>query len=238
MKKSSENQGQLSLHINGKSYSETRLLNQTFNTNTLGQVEIIVSGVKGENEGLVDIELSVGALGYTAVQDFQLKDSGYTVQFVEPIDDQITYMVGEAPVQLTVSSSQDSTLIFSTSLGYFTNGEKTQAVKCDPSGLATTTFQALAAGLASIQVYDQQNTSISDDLKIAIAQPKEKAAQLTLQANPKVIGISTQAKKEKAEIIATVLTSDDSGNDNSGSQVVGNATVVFPLQVPLVVVNL
>jgi len=229
MKKSSENQGQLSLQINGKSYSETRLLNQTFNTNTLGQVKIIVSGVKGENEGLVDIELSVGALGYTAVQDFQLKDSGYTVQFVEPIDDQITYMVGEAPVQLTVSSSQDSTLIFSTSLGYFTNGEKTQAVKCDPSGLATTTFQALAAGLASIQVYDQQNTSISDDLKIAIAQPKEKAAQLTLQANPKVIGISTQAKKETAEIIATVLTSDDSGNDNYGSQVVGNATVVFSI---------
>jgi hypothetical protein len=227
VKKSSENKGDITIKINGTSYSETQLQDVSVKTDTLGQVEIIVSGTKGTQDGLVYVDLAVGALGYTATQQFELKETGYTVSFTEPIEDRITYMVDADSVQLTVSASQGYTLIFSTSLGSFSNGLKIQEIICDTSGMASTTFTASVAGLASIQVYDQQNPSITDSLKIAIVQPPEKAAQLTLQADPKVIGLSTDTIKDTSEIIAKVLTSED-----SGSQVVGNATVIFSIENP------
>ena len=227
VKKTTEGQGNVTLEINDKSYSETQLNDLIVKTDTLGQIEITVSGNKGDKEGLVIVELSVSGLGDTAVQRFQLKETGYTVRFTDPPAKQISYMVDAPPVQLTVAAYKDSTLIFSTSLGLFSNGQKIQEIVCDASGNASTTYTASVAGLASVQVYDQQNPSISDSIKIAISQPPEKASQLTLQADPKVIGLSTDSIKDTAEIIAKVLTSEA-----TGSQVVGNATVIFSIDNP------
>jgi len=227
VQKSSEGKGDITLEINGKSYSETQLSDLTVKTNNLGEVVIIVSGNKGAQDGQIEVKLEVTGLGHTALQQFQLKETGYTVKFSQPIEERITYMVDSAPVQLAVTASHGYTLIFSTSLGTFSNGLKIQEIACDTSGMASTTYTASVAGLASIQVYDQQNPSISDSIKISVAQPPEKAAQLTLQADPKVIGLSTDTIKDKSEIIAKVLTSEA-----SGSQVVGNATVIFSIENP------
>jgi len=227
VKKSSTGKGSIILEIKGKSYTENQLSNLLVKTDTLGEIEITVSGNKGIQDGLVYVDLEVGALGYTAVQQFELKETGYTVNFTQPTEERITYMVDAVPIQLKVSASQGYLLVFSTSLGFFSNGLKIQEIACDASGIASTTYEASVAGLASIQVYDKENPSITDSIKVSIAQPPAKAAQLTLQADPKVIGLSTDTIKDTSEIIAKVLTSEA-----SGSQVVGNATVIFSIENP------
>jgi hypothetical protein len=227
LQKSSGGTDDIMLEINGTSYSETQLNDLAVNTNNLGQVKIIVSGKKGTQSGPIDVQLEVKGLNHSAFQQFQLQETGYTVSFVKPEESRITYMVDAEPIQLSVAASSGYTLIFSTSLGFFSNGSKIQEITCDTSGIASTTYTASVAGLASIQVYDQKNPSISASLKIAVVQPPEKAAQLTLQADPKVIGLSTDTIKDQSEIIAKVLTSEA-----TGSQVVGNATVIFSIENP------
>ncbi|KPA18050.1 Ig domain-containing protein [Candidatus Magnetomorum sp. HK-1] len=222
--------GSIMLSINGADYTESQLNGKevSVKSNTVGEVDIIVIGMKGldiGNNNMVDVAVSVNALGYTAVKNFQVKESGYTVQFVEPEQYQNSYMVENPAFELIVSARPLSKLVFSASVGIFNNGQKIQTLETDGTGNVSTTFTALVAGLASVQVYDQENPSISDSIKIAISQPPKKADQLTLQAQPKVIPLSTDANKNSAEIIATVLTSLV-----SGSQVVGNANVIFSIE--------
>ena len=222
--------GSIKLSINNIAYSASQLNGQdvSVKSNTIGEVNIVVVGVEGSdvnNTNTVDVLVSVNALGYTASQNFQVEESGYTVKFIEPALNFNTYMVGSSPLKIIASSKKYSKLVFTTSFGVFENGENIQTLTTNENGITSTTFTATYAGLASIQVYDQQNPSISDTIQIAITQPPEKAAQVTLQANPKVIPLSTEAKKNKSDIIATVLSSLI-----SGSQVVGNATVLFSIE--------
>jgi hypothetical protein len=92
VKKSSTGKGSIILEIKGKSYTENQLSNLLVKTDTLGEIEITVSGSKGIQDGLVYVDLEVGALGYTAVQQFELKETGYTVNFTQPTEERITYI--------------------------------------------------------------------------------------------------------------------------------------------------
>lgn len=228
IKSENSNVASVLLTINGVQYDESELkgIQIPVKTNTVGAVDITVSGIKGTGADAVNVDVAVCALGYTAIQTYEvIQEEGYTVDFTIPEKDNNTFIVGSDPFILEVSARPNSTLVFSTSVGEFTNGQKIKALQTNEFGKVITGFSSSVAGLASIQVYDQDNPSISDSIKIAISQPAYKAEQLILQANPTVIPLSTEANKNSSEIIATVLTSLE-----SGSQVVGNANVIFSIE--------
>jgi len=222
----SDQKGDVILTVDGKSYSKTTLYDTKViaHTDSIGKVEVKISGESGSQKGNVKFKISMNALGDNAYQNIELIDIEDTVRFHIP---EVEYITVNNPIFLTVQAKESSTLILTTSLGTFANGQKILEAISRSNGEIHTTFQGSLAGLATIQVYDANNPSLGDSIKIPITQPKEKAAQLTLQANPTVIGLSTDTNKSTSEIIATVLTSKD-----NGSQVVGNATVTFSIVQP------
>lgn len=89
---------------------------------------------------------------------------------------------------------------------------------------ATAVLQSAVAGFATIQVYDSAAPSTTDSLGVAFYAPATAAAQISLQSDVSVLGLSTGGISKTTTLRATVRTSL-----GTGSQPVGNAPVAFSI---------
>ncbi len=78
------------------------------------------------------------------------------------------------------------------------------------------------AGLATVQVIDEEATDVSDSLKVAISAPSIDAAKISLQSSSLVIAISTGDTVNTVTLRAVVK--------NTTDQIVGAAPVAFSLE--------
>ncbi|MBF0452468.1 MAG: Ig-like domain-containing protein, partial [Candidatus Magnetomorum sp.] len=203
-------------------------------TNINGQVNFKVKGIKDK---IGAAKLIFKALGDIKQQEFIINEPANAFGIIGTTPSRndagsVDLNVGEwmgITVNTGSASADPVTVVFSSTIGQFWNGQSTaRMVISQASGKAYTELRSSVAGLASIQVYREDKTSISDSMNVAISHSPNKAGQLILQSEANVIPMSKNGVTHTVELKATVLTAT-----GSGGQVVGNAPVVFSIVNPV-----
>ncbi|CAN2048882.1 adhesin/invasin [Candidatus Magnetomoraceae bacterium gMMP-1] len=199
------------------------------NTDVKGQVILIIRGKMAAESA----NITVTALKDTAVKSYIVTNLNDTFKILKTADsDSIPLTVGSSANITVQAGSTPATVVFSTSLGSFSNGKNIIKVYASEDAsqenrfLAVATLQSYTAGVATVQAYKESQSEIFDTIKIAISQPPENAGQIMLQADQNVIAISIEEEDiiNSLTLMATVRTTH-----LTGSQVVGNAPVIFSI---------
>jgi len=92
------------------------------------------------------------------------------------------------------------------------------------AGQASAVLRSSEAGVAIVQVFDADDPSTTDSLKVAISAPNSEASQIALQASATVVAPSTGGISNTVTLTATVK--------NVSDQPVGSAPVAFSIENP------
>jgi hypothetical protein len=126
-------------------------------------------------------------------------------------------------LHVTVAAPPGTTAVtFATTIGTWTGGTNVLANVPVAGGVAVGTLTTSSAGVATVQVLDPANPSLSDSLTVSMTAVTPYA--ITLQATPSVVSKSVGTTTGAATLIATVV--------DSNGQPVGNAPVAFSILNP------
>lgn len=130
--------------------------------------------------------------------------------------------IGDSLAVQVSAPAPTASVIFATSIGtWAANGSSVLAVT-PVAGIATATLNSASAGVASVQVLDPLNPTLSDTLTVGIT--AKIPAKITLQASPTVIPRSVGSTTGFSNLTAMVY-------DASGAPV-GGAPVAFSIVSP------
>ncbi|ABW66138.1 beta strand repeat-containing protein [Desulfosudis oleivorans] len=183
-------------------------------TATNGTLAITVTG---QNAGSVTITAT--ALGASASQAVTV--SGTPFEITSPAASSVSQETGTA-LPITVRSPDNHDVKFVTTMGTWDINNQVSATLAAGTGTVTSTLNVgINAGIATVRVEDNTDSSISDTLQVAIYAPSDEATRLTLQVSPSTIAPSSGGVTNNTTIKATVK--------NGDGQVVGDAPVIFTL---------
>ena len=198
----------------------------TGNTDTSGQFVATVTGLRPGTA-----TATISALGLTRTLVYTITPTSttsfnidqQTLNAVVIANNDVTPMTIGQSLVIRVNAPGVAQVVFATTQGGF-NGTSsvTSPAITVVGGKANATFTSSAAGIASIQVFDPSNPSVSTDtLTVAITSAATSAAKITLQAAPNIVSVSLGGISSTASLIATVT--DASNNP------VGGAVVAFQI---------
>ena len=194
----------------------------TDNTDINGELKVTVTGT-----GAGPVTVTADGLGTTGTQAYTVSSVGALFGIILPTTDPYPLSTN-TNLTITVNAPGLANVRFATTLGTLTgtiDGETGQVIEeTVAGGTASAVFSSSQAGLATIQVFDPNNSSTSDTLGVAITAPAVDAAHITLQSNSYVVAPSSGGISNTATLTATVRTSD--------LQVVGDAPVAFSIENP------
>jgi len=197
----------------------------TGTTNSSGQLVVTMAGATA---GAVTINVAaagataatnvtVGAAATTFGIDLLTLNGGTGVAPVSPKTSAIH--IGDT-LAVQVAAPTSTTVIFSTTVGYWNGVAANTSVLVSVSGgVATATLSSATAGLANIQVLDFSNSALTDSLTVGITALTP--ASIQLQASPTVIPKSVGSTVGYSNLTALVL-------DSTGAAV-GGAPVAFSI---------
>ena len=194
-------------------------------TNSGGQFVTTVSGLRpGSATATVSAIGETRTLAYTitptSTTSFNIDQQ--TLNGIVIANNDVTPMTIGSSLAIRVNAPAATNVVFATTQGTFA-GSSTVSVPV-VGGKAIATFTSASAGVASIQVIDPANPTVSTDtLTVAVTSAATSAAKITLQAAPSVVSVSLGGTSSTASLIATVT--DGSGNP------VGGAVVAFQIVV-------
>ncbi len=181
--------------------------------------------VTGSTQGSVTVVVT--GMGVTATQAYKVEAVGSVFAITTPTADPVSLSTN-TNLTVTVNDTATGPVVFVTSFGNWYNGSD---VLQGPTyevpvigNTATAYLKSAEAGVASIQVYDENSTSIIDTLKVAVSAPSSEAAQISFQSNSSVVAPSIGDSENIVELIATVKSASD--------QIVGGAPVFFSISNP------
>lgn len=152
--------------------------------------------------------------------------AGNVFRIIEPPEEMEphSFKVGDPPLTIVVRSPDGNPVRFSTSFGYFNGSPTTQVTDPLPPDNfeASVEFSADEAGVATIQVYEEDNPDKSDQITVYVS--AEDASVIDVQASSTVMAPSIEGQTNKVTITATVRNDED--------QVVGNEPVAFSIVEP------
>jgi hypothetical protein len=149
-------------------------------------------------------------------------ESTDTFYISSPSGDLISNSTGIPITISVVVPSSTTSVIFSSTLGFWDGTTNTVITKAPANGMVTATLRSNLSGLANVQVMDKNNSGLTDSLTIAFSAPASTATQISLQASATVLAISTNEDKNEVELTAIVR--------NSNNQAVGGAPVSFSIK--------
>ncbi|MDX8381095.1 MAG: Ig-like domain-containing protein [Ghiorsea sp.] len=190
------------------------------NTDVNGKVSVDVVGTTAGN-----VTLTVTAAGAISTQDYTVSVTGTAFGISTPSVDVYAMAVGDA-YTLTVNAPGVTTVVFASTVGTLTGvnpvaGPANVITQTVAAGTASSTLTSAGVGIATVQVYDQNNITTQDFTQIAISQPLSATALIRVQTSVAVVAKSTATLKNTATITATVT-------DNF-NQPIGNAPVFFSI---------
>ncbi len=190
------------------------------NTDSSGELQITVTGT-----GPGSLTVTAESLGTKGAQAYTVSSVGALFGITSPTIDPCLLSTN-ASLLIIVNAPALAKVKFATTLGSLTEGGETGQVieVAVAGGTASAMFRSSQAGLATIQVFDPDNSSTSDTLEVAITAPFEDASRITLQSSTYVVVPSSGGISNTATLTATVRTSD--------LQVVGGAPVAFSIEKP------
>jgi len=173
--------------------------------------------VTGQSAG--SITITATALGASASQSVTV--SGTPFEITSPSTSSVSVETGTA-LPITVRSPDNHDVKFVTTMGTWNSNNQVSATLAAGTGTVTGTLNVgNNAGIATVRVEDNTDSSISDTLQVAIYAPSDEATKLTLQVSPSTIAPSSGGVTNNATIKATVK--------NEDGQIVGDAPVIFTL---------
>jgi hypothetical protein len=184
-------------------------------TDADGKVQIQVTG---ESKGTVIVR--VEGLGTTATQTYTVGISGEIFSITSPTEDPYNLQKGES-LTITVRAPTQSQVIFATTCGAWDGGTSAVVTKSVVDKAASAVLSSDDACVATVQVYDAQNPSTSDSIKVNIYLPADEASKIYLQAGAYVVAPSTGDIENNVALEALVR--DDS------FQIVPNVPVSFSI---------
>jgi hypothetical protein len=177
--------------------------------------------VTGTSEGSVTVR--VQAAGVTGAQTYSVTAPGGAFGISSPTTDPYSLDTG-VDLTITVNAPTQSEVIFATSLGAWDGGTGMVVQKPVAGGTVYATLKSADAGIATVQVLDADDPSITDTLKVVISAPSTEASQIALQASATTVAISSGSVSNSVTLRATVK--------NLGDEPVGNAPVHFSIENP------
>jgi len=193
------------------------------NTDINGKLQVTVTGT-----GSGSVTVTAYGLGTTSAQAYTVSSVGALFGITSPTIDPYPLSTN-TDLTIIVNAPGLAKVKFATTLGTLTgtiDGETGQVIEDSVAGdgTASAVFSSSQAGLATIQVFDPDNSSTSDTLGVAITAPFDAAARITLQSSTYVVAPSSGGISNTATLTATVRTSD--------LQVVSGAPVAFSIENP------
>jgi protocatechuate 3,4-dioxygenase beta subunit len=189
-------------------------------TDVLGEFEATIAGT---NAGTATITIS--AKGALASQSYTVQPAGGTFAIISPTVDPVSALTGGSqPIVVSnPTPGASNEVVFSTTLGTLTSGVNTDnsISVLVANGQAQASLTSNFAGIATVQVYDADNPSVTDSIKVVFSAPADQADKVTIQASNTVVSPSTTTLTNSVTLTARVLT--------DGDQPVGNAPVLFSL---------
>ncbi|HIP07994.1 MAG TPA: hypothetical protein EYG66_09070 [Mariprofundaceae bacterium] len=188
------------------------------NTDVNGKVTIAVAGTTAGN-----VTLTVAAAGATATQQYTVSVTGTAFGITAPAVDPYAMAVGDT-YTITVNAPGVTTVTFATTTGTLlgTVGPAGSVVnETVVGGVASVIFTGGSAGVANIQVYDQNNPATQDFTKITVSPPLAPTSLIRVQTSNGVIPKSEAGLQHTAVITATVT--------DALNQPIGNAPVSFSI---------
>ncbi|MFW5639552.1 MAG: carboxypeptidase regulatory-like domain-containing protein, partial [Thermodesulfobacteriota bacterium] len=187
-----------------------------FRTDVTGQVTLKVSGSQQADEAV----LTINTMGTTASQTYNVSSTATLFAIISPDTDPFAQPTNQE-LPIVVRAPEQNQVRFSTTFGTWENGSKVIDVNVTED-TATARLKSAEAGLATVQVLDNNDPNTSDTIQIAISAPSSEASQLSLQPSAGVIQPSTGDVSNTITLRATVK--------NATDQVVGGAPVAFSLE--------
>jgi len=190
------------------------------NTDPSGELQVTVTGT-----GASSVTITAEGLGTTAAQAYTVSSVGALFGIISPTIDPC-FLSTNTDLTIIVNAPALAKVTFATTLGSLTGGGETGQVieVAVAGGTASAVFRSGQAGLATIQVFDPDNSSTSDTMGVAITATSVDAARITLQSSTYVVAPSSGGISNTATLTATVRTSD--------LQVVGGTPVAFSIENP------
>jgi len=162
--------------------------------------------------------ITVSALGTTKTQSFTLGAAASIFRITSPATDPSSLAIG-SNLTITVNAPTSANVTFATTIGVWDGGASSATTKAVAAGTVSAVLSSAVAGVATIQVYDSADSSITDTMQVAISAAVANASQISLQASPTVVAPSTGTTSNTVRLTAVVRT--------VALQPVGNAPVVF-----------
>jgi PKD repeat protein len=191
---------------------------EDYKTDLSGQIKVQVTGTEAGS-----VVVKAAALGATATQAYTVGGVGEVFAIIDPAEDVVSLATDE-PLTIIVAApgSSDYNVAFATTLGAWDGGSEQVVIKAREDGQASAVLRSSEAGLATIQVYREDDISVTDSITVAISAPSSQAAKIALQASATVVQPSTEGVNNTVTLIATVK--------NASDQVVGGAPVAFSIE--------
>ena len=190
-------------------------------TDLAGEFEVSVTGNQAG-----DVTITVEGLGTTATQTYTVDSSGAVFGIVSPEEDPCSLFTDQY-LTITVNSPKGHNVQFATTVGLLSDDDESDqsVVTADGSdGSASAVLRSSQAGVATVQVFDATDSSITDSLTVAIATPWSGVGLISLQTSATVVAPSTGDTSNSITLFATV-------RDHWGD-VVSGVPVVFSIEDP------
>ena len=196
-------------------------------TDSSGQFIATVSGLRPGTA-----TATISAIGETRTQVYTVTPTSTTAFNIDQqtlngvliANNDTTPMTIGQLLEIRVNAPGATNVIFASTQGGFGGAIPPSSTLLVPvaGGKATATFTSSAAGIASIQVFDPNTSSVSTDtMTAAITSAVSSAVKIALQATPNIVSVSLGGISSTSSLIATVT--DSVGNP------VGGAVVAFQI---------
>ncbi|WP_373499381.1 Ig-like domain-containing protein [Desulfococcus sp.] len=188
-------------------------------TDVSGKLTLEITGRNAVENAVLRIE----AAGDIKTQSYLVYTNAEFFTITSPTDDPYSWPTGRDLI-VKVRAPQQDVVRFVTSFGQWrgssTVSQKYIDVPVDPAtDEVSAVISSAEAGIATVQVFDRNNPSISDTTQVAFASPSGEACRISLQASATVVAPSVGNILNSVELTAKVK--------NQFDQAVKNVPVVF-----------
>jgi hypothetical protein len=191
----------------------------TGNTDTDGKLTATVTA--GVTSGTATV--TIAGLGFTATQDYLVTPIASTFRITFPTSDPAS-IATNTPLTITVNATGVANVVFASTIGTWNGGASSIVTVPVAEGTASATLSSTLAGIATVQVSDAAIPTTTAFIGVAVFAPVADAANLVLQADKSVVGLSVGGVFKTAQLFADVT--------NASHQPVGNAAVQFSILNP------
>jgi hypothetical protein len=234
------------LTVTAKNAGGVPVYNVPITLTTSGAGSVSLEAVSGNNTDLQDgkiqvkvtgttagvVRVTAQGLGTSATYDYTITGPALAVFGITapPLDSTLTpprkhaFQVTNSQLTVTVSAPSSANVTFGTDVGAWDGGASQLITKPVVGGVVSATIRSALAGTATIHVKDSIAPATEDFAFVDFFAPSTDAAQISLQSDFSVLGLSTGGLSKTTTLRATVRTSVA-----TGSQPVGNAKVAFSI---------